>query len=259
MESSAASVVAERSKLAPINAAEHGPSRAQLVERASLLLPLMGFGIGAWLLLRGGTRSAGLATLGSALGAGFARWQLARLFSEQAHYDVEQSDGSFEVRLYAPRVQAETVLSAAAWRDSLEQGFDRLAGYIFGKNAAHSKIAMTAPVTLTVGASDRAVRSMTFKMPDDRALETLPEPDDRGIALRRIPSRRVAALQFRGRYGVELPDKKRTELLSRVRGVGLMPIGDVVFAGYDPPPTRPWLRRTDVLVEVSTLRPEATP
>jgi hypothetical protein len=112
---------------------------------------------------------------------------------------------------------------------------------------------MTTPVMITIGATDRATRSVAFKMPDSHPLETLPEPSDRRITLRRVPPRRVAALSFSGRYGGEPPLRKKQELIGRVRAAGLLPIGDVTFAGYDAPWTLPWLRRNEVLIEVSAM------
>lgn len=233
--------------------------RTRFFEQASLLLPLAGMGVGAWLTLRGDgrTRAVGLATLAGSFGAALTRWQLARLVTETARYQVELSDGDFEIRHYASRVQAETVVNATGWERSLEEGFRRLAHYISRGNAAQQKIAMTAPVTATVGAIDRATRTVAFKMPDRHPLETLPPPSDAQITLRRVPARRVAALSFRGRYGGDLPAQKRQELLKRVRQAGLLPIGDVTFGGYDAPWTLPLVRRNEVSVEVSSLRPSA--
>lgn len=233
--------------------------RTRALEQTSLVVPLAGLGVGLFLALRGEgrTRQIGLATLGGALGALLTRWQLARWVTEKPRYQVEISDGDFEVRHYASRVQAETVVSATAWERSLEAGFHRLAHYIAGHNSQKQKIAMTAPVTATVGASDRATRMVAFKMPDRYALEELPKPDDVQIALRRVPARRLAALSFRGRYGTDLPVQQRQELLTRVRRAGLLPIGDVTFAGYDAPWTLPLLRRNEVLVEVSSMPRQA--
>ncbi|MET0795617.1 MAG: heme-binding protein [Polyangiaceae bacterium] len=229
--------------------------RTRAIEQSSLLLPLIGIGVGAWAVLRGErqTRSLGLAALVASLSASLTRWQMARWVTEKARYRVESSDGDFEVRHYASRIQAETVINAAPWERSLNDGFHRLAGYIFGDNGGHQKIAMTAPVTMTLGAVDRSTRTVAFKMPDSYPLETLPEPNDRRITLRRIPARRIAVLTFSGRYGKELPNRKRMELLTRVRNARLLPIGDVTFAGYDAPWTLPLLRRNEVLVEVSSL------
>jgi len=238
---------------APLAAVQSRRTRA--VEQTSLVLPLIGIGVGAWALLRGerSTRSLGAAALIASASAGLTRWQLARWFTEKARYQVELSDGDFEVRHYASRIQAETVVNAAPWQRSLADGFHRLAGYIFGDNEWHHKIAMTAPVTVTLGAVDRSTRTVAFKMPDRYALETLPEPKDRRITLRRAPARRIAVLTFRGHYDRELPHGQRMQLLNRVRKARLLPIGDVTFAGYDAPWTLPFLRRNEVLVEVSSL------
>jgi hypothetical protein len=239
----------------PSTPARRRSRRTRLIEQTSLILPLAGVGVGAWCALRGDrtTREIGITTLVSSFAAMLTRWQLARVFSEKARYEIESSDGDFEVRHYAPRVHAETVLNAAPWKQSLNEGFERLANYISGGNSRQKKIAMTAPVMVTVGAMDRATRTVAFKIPDSEPFETLPAPSDRQITLRRIPARRVATLSYSGRYGVEIPAKKRQELLTYVRAAGLLPIGDVIFAGYDAPWTLPWLRRNEVQVELSSM------
>lgn len=230
--------------------------RVRVIEQSSLLLPIVGMGLGAWCAFsgEGGTRQWGVAILGTSVVAMLTRWQLSRWFSEKPRYEIESLHGEFEVRQYAPRVQAETVLNAAPWKQSLKEGFDRLAKYIFGENSRHTKIAMTAPVLVTVGAMDRATRTVAFKIPDSELFETLPEPNDRQITLRRIPARRVAALSYAGPADGEMPAQKRKELLARVRAAGLLPIGEVTFAGFDAPWTLPWLRHNEVQVELSTLR-----
>jgi hypothetical protein len=255
---SSLTVSATPEKVAPTPAAIRS-RQIRVVEQTSLVLPLLGIGVGSWALLRGdrSTRPLALAALVGSIGASLMRWQMARWVTETARYRVELSEGDFEVRQYASRVQAETVINAAPWQRSLDDGFHRLAGYIFGDNEGQHKIAMTAPVTVTLGAVDRSTRTVSFKMPDRYPLEALPAPDDRRIALRRVPARRVAVLTFSGRYGKALPNRQRMQLLTRVRNARLLPIGDVTFAGYDAPWTLPFLRRNEVMVEVSSL-PSAT-
>jgi hypothetical protein len=255
MQSHAALIHAPVSVPLPANLAAQACSRSRLLARLSRLAPLAGLGVGVWLALgpERSSRVVASATIGVSLAAGLARWQLKRWFSEQPRYEVESHSGDFEVRYYAPRVQAETVVNAAPWATSLHQGFGRLAAYILGKNAEQRRIATTVPVTATVGATDCATRFVSFKMPEDCPIQDLPRPDDRNITVRAIPARRVAALRFSGNCGLALPDAKRRQLLDRARAAGLIPIGDVTFAGYDAPSTVPWLRRNEVLVEVSTL------
>jgi len=65
---------------------------------------------------------------------------------DPAHEVLATHDG-FEVRRYAPTVQAR-VQKARPGQGSDGSAFRRVAGYIFGGNDAGMRIAMTAPVQL---------------------------------------------------------------------------------------------------------------
>ena len=70
---------------------------------------------------------------------------------EEPKYDVIQTDGSFEIRKYAPILIAETFVDGDM-DEASSKGFRLIADFIFGNNQvtdsnASSKIAMTAPVT----------------------------------------------------------------------------------------------------------------
>ncbi len=67
-------------------------------------------------------------------GAGLARWQLARWFTEQPRYALEQHLGDLEIRTYEAGWVAQTTVSNASWDEALDEGFRRLASYIFGDN-----------------------------------------------------------------------------------------------------------------------------
>jgi len=67
-------------------------------------------------------------------GAALARWQLARWFTPQPNYEIEQRIGEIEIRVYDARWVAETTVSDASWDQALSVGFRRLARYIFGEN-----------------------------------------------------------------------------------------------------------------------------
>jgi hypothetical protein len=217
-------------------------------------------------------RRGGLALLGASAGIALVRWQLPRLFTEQAPYELERRIGPLEVRAYGPEMRAETVVESTRWHDGLDEGFRRLARYIFGDNdvAVHFHVgipvarvarrparargetmAMTSPVLSTVGAADALEQhTVAFVLPRDHDPRTLPTPRDPRIRLCPIPARHVAVLRFRGRYGGSLPGEKADELRRRLRDAGLAPRGEVSFAGYDPPTTIPWLRRNEVMVDV---------
>lgn len=67
-------------------------------------------------------------------GAALTRWQLARWFTEQPRYEREQRLGDLEIRTYDAGWVAETSISDASWDEALDEGFRRLARYIFGDN-----------------------------------------------------------------------------------------------------------------------------
>lgn len=67
-------------------------------------------------------------------GAALARWQLARWFTPQPSYELEQRIGDLEIRVYGAHWVAETTVSDASWEQALNEGFRRLARYIFGEN-----------------------------------------------------------------------------------------------------------------------------
>ena len=181
----------------------------------------------------------GLLVLALAAGGVLVWASTGRRRVEHARYEVEQKDGDFEVRRYAPRIVAETTVRGPS-REALRAGFRRLAGYIFGGNHAKTKVAMTTPV----GARERQRIAMTapvearpgghvdmtapvepapageeawtitFTMPSEHTLETLPEPDDERVRLRSVGERRYVAVRFRGDASREQTDAE-TERLRR--------------------------------------------
>ena len=177
------------------------------------------------------------------VGLGLAGWQLKRLFTPEPKHSVEPRQNDLEIRRYAPVRIAETNVDAS-WEDALDEGFHRLASFIFGGNAQKQHIAMTAPVTAMRHAEGYA---LGFWMPEG---VDLPHPDDARILIRPLPSRRVAVLRFNGRYDDEAVEDKKRELVELVEKSGLIPRGDAIFAGYDPPWTVPLLRRNEVWVEI---------
>ena len=66
--------------------------------------------------------------------------------TEEPPFTVERTVGGVEIRRYEPRIAAETTIDADEEK-ARNEGFRRLAGYIFGGNTTKTKIAMTAPVS----------------------------------------------------------------------------------------------------------------
>jgi hypothetical protein len=179
-------------------------------------------------------------------------------------YTVDSRVEGMELRTYAPMIRAETVVRGT-YEEAVNSGFRILANYIFGANTSKSKIAMTAPVaaqpsggekiamTAPVGAAatDAGWR-VSFVMPAEYRMETLPQPLDPRIELHSVPAQRVAALSFSGRAQEKEVAAQREKLEALLAGACLQPAGDMVVAQYDPPWTLPFLRRNEILVTVLT-------
>lgn len=189
------------------------------------------------------------------------RWQLVRWFTEEPVYERERTIQDVEIRRYPALVRATTHVQADSWKEALDRGFRRLAGYIFGGNRSRAKIPMTAPVlqeperlgmTVPVTAEPEGGEYVVaFIMPPERTLESLPAPNDPSVKLEEVPPRRVAALRYSGGRSPALLKQKSEELLGILAREGLRTAGAPEYAGYDPPWTLPLLRRNEVWVELA--------
>jgi hypothetical protein len=197
-------------------------------------------------------------------GALLARWQLARRFTDEPRHTVqrrlEHGGHEIELRLYEPMVVAETRVRGSL-DDATNEGFRRLAGYIFGGNRGREslgmttpvatepeRLAMTTPVAVESADGEHVVR---FVMPPGRALDALPTPDDARVTLREVPARRVAVLTYRGSTTPELLERHSRALAEALAREGLVPGGPAVSARYDPPWTLPVLRRSEVWIPLA--------
>jgi hypothetical protein len=195
------------------------------------------------------SRRAGLIA-GTASAAAFAavRWQLQRWFTDEPAYVVERRIGELELRRYAPRIEAHTRIAVLDFETALDEGFQRLAGYIFGQNNRSQMLAMTTPVMNMPRARTHTV---AFVMPPNQSLASLPSPNDDRISLVRVPARRVAVLRFSGRYTGKNMLEQTRRLHELVAAADLDTRGQPIFAGFDPPTTLPWLRRAEIWVELA--------
>lgn len=181
---------------------------------------------------------------------GFAvlRWQLARWFTVEPAYRLERRIGELEIRHYAPRVEAHTRLTVPDFETALDEGFRRLAKYIFGANEARTSLAMTTPVLTIPRATTHTV---AFVMPPDLPLDSLPRPADDRITLVPRPARRVAVLRFSGRYNDAALLEQTRRLHELVTAADLDVRGQPLFAGFDPPSTLPFFRRSELWIELA--------
>ena len=180
---------------------------------------------------------------------------------EEASYTVIEKNGDFELRQYVPQIVAETIIEGDFDKVGNE-GFTRLFGYISGNNTKKQSISMTAPLSQEAGSEKIPMTApvnqeqvgnkwhISFLMPSNYTLETLPEPTDKRIVLKLIPSRNVAAITYSGTWSRSRYEEHKAILDKAMSNRKLKPIGEYIFARYNPP-FMPWfLRRNEVLVTV---------
>ena len=178
---------------------------------------------------------------------------------KEAAYSVERTDGDFQIRQYAPQVVAETVVDGTL-EEAGNKAFRPLFNYISGANQSKNKIAMTSPVAqqregekiaMTTPVGQEAVSNqwaITFMMPTNYTMETLPAPTDEKVRLRAIPARRMATVQYSGTWSQQRYEQNLARLREWMKSKDLTPVGDPVWARYNPPFTPWFLRRNEVLV-----------
>jgi hypothetical protein len=192
---------------------------------------------------------------------------------EQLAYRTITQDGRCELRLIESHLVAETFVEGDFDQVGRE-GFRRLFDYIGGANRTEARISMTAPVeqepaseeiAMTAPVSQEKVGDryrITFVMPSEYTFESLPQPTDARIRLREEPERKVAAIRYSGIWSRSRYEKYESSLREWIRQHGLEPVGEPVWARYDPP-FMPWfLRRNEILIEVhetATAMPEGKP
>lgn len=177
---------------------------------------------------------------------------------EKPRYHVIESQGRIEVREYGPMIVAETRVSGNR-KEAIQQGFQRIAAYIFGSNTSAQKIAMTAPVmqqqTDTPGDPaepvDRRAWTVRFVMPKAYTLETLPTPNDSKVKLLSLGARRYVVIRFSGASSDENIRQQLAILQKHVNEQDTSMIGHPVMAFYNPPWTLPFLRHNEIWLEIA--------
>ena len=188
---------------------------------------------------------------------------------ERPLFEVVQKSGDREVRKYSSYVVAKTTVEGD-YEEAQNEGFRRLAKFIFGDNTAEDSIAMTAPVTQTsnqdgdkiamtapvLQSGSEAGWTVSFMMPAKYSLESIPKPRDQRIILEKVPEQYLAAIIYSWGRGFERNQEKGKELLEWLQTeTKYAPVGPLISAGYDPPWTLTFLRLNEMLVVVEPRVP----
>ena len=190
---------------------------------------------------------------------------------EQPDYTVVRALGKdVELRDYPGYLVAETRVPGSR-SDAGNESFRRLAGYIFGANRKQQKFAMTAPVTtspapagepaegeklaMTTPVTQTKAESgewlVQFVLPKGQTLASLPQPNDSRVTLRALPARRYAVIRYSGTWSDANFEEHLALLRAAMAREKLLPLGEPVWARYDPP-FKPWFLRTnEILLELA--------
>lgn len=178
-------------------------------------------------------------------------YYLAMRHIKEPSYKCLNKDGSIELRQYQPMIVAE--VDESGDRDNaVRNGFQALAGYIFGNNKnsdnASVKIQMTAPVLQqSHGLQKWQVR---FVMPKHYTLSTLPKPSNPNIRISQLPSKRYIVIKFSGAITSENINRHLVWLREYIAAHQLNVVGQPIYAFYNPPWTLPIMRRNEVMFEL---------
>jgi DNA gyrase inhibitor GyrI len=163
---------------------------------------------------------------------------------ESAPYQVVKTDGKFEVRDYPVLMVVETAM-ARGGQDG-DGSFNRLFGFITGKNEAKQKIAMTTPVFMSGSDSNR---TMAFVLPAPLKSAAVPRPADGAVTVRELPAGRFAVLRFSGARSAEQEALALGQLQAWMESRGLKGALPPVYGYFDPPWTPSALRRNEVMIQ----------
>lgn len=183
--------------------------------------------------------------------------------TEEPSYTSILQEAPFEIREY-PALIAAQVTVAGERSEAISAGFRLLAGYIFGGNTRKQSISMTAPVIQNEAASEKIAMTapviqnsdpagwvIRFIMPASYTLETLPTPNDPKVRLVPLPPKRFAVVRFSGLVDDNDIEQQTAVLRAFIAKQKLSVIGTPSLARYDPPWTLWFLRRNEVMLEVS--------
>jgi hypothetical protein len=187
---------------------------------------------------------------------------IAMATEEPAYRSILQ-ETPFEIREYPSLIAAEVTVSGER-SEAVSAGFRLLAGYIFGGNTRKQSIAMTAPVIQNESPNEKIAMTapvmqspdpsgwiIRFIMPASYTLETLPTPNDPKVRLVSLPPKRLAVVRFSGLVDDNDVEQQTAVLRAFIAKQKLTAVGTPSLARYDPPWTLWFLRRNEIMLEVT--------
>ena len=181
--------------------------------------------------------------------------------ADQPSYQVLKDYGNIQIRHYPALLVAETEV-IDNYKNASNQGFHRLAGYIFGNNQKQQSLAMTAPViqqqqdevlAMTAPVIQQKIGAawlMTFVLPTGYSVSTAPIPNDKTVTIKELPAKKIAVIQYKGSLCESGIEANAGILINWLNKHGYKSLSLARSAAYDPPWTLPFFRHNEVQIDI---------
>lgn len=163
---------------------------------------------------------------------------------ETLEYDILSKDGRFEIRKYKSFYIVE---HRNLDNKKMNATFSQLFKYISSDNEASMNINMTTPVLEEV-CDDH--KTMAFVMP--KALgDKIPEPQNEDLSVQFIEEAVYAVITYSGFATGANIERHLDRLKDWIKSKHLVEVSNFIEAYYNPPLTLPFLKRNEILVQVT--------
>jgi hypothetical protein len=152
--------------------------------------------------------------------------------TEKQKYRLVLKQDQFEIRYYPSATMATIFSNATDYKGLANNGFRKLARYIFGGNEQNQSISMTAPVRMNMSEKGS---SMSFVMPEKFNNEALPKPNDPTIRIEQSKPVYVACISFAGYANDTKIEINKEKLLQILKEKNITTTGEYSFLGYNAP------------------------
>ncbi len=154
------------------------------------------------------------------------------LKTEKQKYRMVLKDAELEIRYYPSATMATIYSKGTNYKGVANNGFRKLAGFIFGGNEEKKGISMTAPVRMNMSEKGS---EMSFVMPEKYNESTLPKPNDASIRIHKSAPQYVAVISFSGYATDEKIQSYKHQLEQILAKRNIKITGDYNFLGYNAP------------------------
>jgi len=184
---------------------------------------------------------------------------------EKPTYKILDKDGSIELREYAAYIRATVSVTGLSHNNAGNNAFSLLADYIFGNNIDRSKIKMTVPVMteysnlstkiamtapVTTIHNDNNTYEVSFVMPSEYTIHTIPRPVNTAVTLHEVPKHRSVAITFSGRSSEDTIHSNTNSIQKWIAKNKLTAVSSPSLARYDPPWKPGFMRTNEIIIHV---------